>query len=399
MNAPVLDPLVSIIIVNWNYERFVTQAIDSVKRQTYPQFECVVVDNGSADRSVETIERAIEGDNRFKLLRLERNLGHFGGAMAGLDHTSGRFIGFLDADDYYFPEFLSVHMQVHLSAIRPTAFTSSNCVTVDADGVLIGGAYQRFLPTEDRRFKPNLYRTPQFLVPGMTAGTYKELTREVYFGDENLGYWFWQHGSSNVVRREMLEVLRPPRQDDPPFGGVDTYFLISLAAITGATVLERSLSAYRLHENNDWNRLPQLHGVLAGNLQAYARNKVLKRLLMATIMDKVEDISSLLNPASRIFRFLEIVVNNSGETVLLGNESVFVKDDVINATVSKIPFFVQTFGLKTTHREFRKMMSFNELFTIMSRAFDGRKRVRVRAALWKYEFRRWYRTKVKRRKP
>ncbi len=396
MNDLVLDPLVSVVIVNWNYQAFVAQAIDSVRRQTYPRFECIVVDNGSTDQSVEAIERAIDGDERFKLLRLERNIGHFAGAMTALDQLKGHFVAFLDADDYYFPEFLLSHIQVHLSALRPTAFTSSNAVIVDSDGVFISGAFHRFEFT-DERFKRNLPPTPQLLVGDMTEQRYRRLVKGTYFGGEEIGHWFWQPGSSNVMRRELVDVLRPTKDSNIPFGGVDTYFLIPLFAITGATVLDESLSAYRLHGANDWGRIPQLNGVLAGNLQAYARNKLLKRLLIATVIEKVEIISPIIDPATRYFRFLQIVVNNSGETILLGRESAFSSDEVIDAMAKKMPFFVQTWGLKWVYREFRNMMRFDELFKIMSRAFEGRTRLFVRAAVLRIEIRRWYRKKRRRR--
>lgn len=392
MHDSIRDPLVSIIIVNWNYQRFIVQAIDSVKQQTYQRFECVVVDNGSTDQSVQVIERAIEGDERFRLLRLERNLGHYAGAMGAFEQLKGRFVAFLDADDYYFPEFLSSHIQVHLSAIRPTAFTSSNAVIVDDDGVLISGAFHRYEPN-DGRFRRNLPETAQLLVGGMTKQRYDRLVTETFFGGEEHGYWFWLPGSSNVMRRELVDVLRPAKDKEIPFGGVDTYNLIPLYAITGATVVDESLSAYRLHDANDWGRIPQLNGVLAGNLDAYARNKVLKRLLLTTVIEKAEILSSIINPAYRYFRFLEIVVHNSGETALLGRDSVFSDEEVIDAMAKKMPFFVQTWGVRTVSREFRKIMRFNQLFKIMSRAFEGRARQRVLAGVLKSEIPRLFRKK------
>ena len=395
MHDLVRDPLVSVVIVNWNYQAFVAQAIDSVIRQTYERIECVIVDNGSTDQSIEVIEKAIACDERFRLLRFDRNLGHFGGAMAALDQLKGRFVAFLDADDYYFPDFLASHIQVHLSAIKPTAFTSSNAAIVDGDGVLISGAFHRFEPG-DWRFKANLPEKPQFLIGGVTQQRYDRLVTETLFGGEELGYWFWQPGSSNVMRRELIEILRPDKDKEIPFGGVDTYCLIPLFAITGATVIDESLSAYRLHEANDWGRIPQVNGVLAGNMDAYARNKVLKRLLLTTVIEKAEIISSIINPCYRYFRFLEIVVHNSGETTLLGRESAFSNQEVSEVLARKMPFFVQTWGVTTVSREFRNFMRFKELFRIMSRALKGRARAVALFKVLKNELRRVLGKKKKR---
>lgn len=315
--------------------------------------------------------------------------------MAALDQLKGRFVAFLDADDYYFADFLASHVQVHLSAIKPTAFTSSNAAIVDGDGVLISGAFHRFEPG-DRRFKANLPEKPQFLVGGVTQQRYDRLLTETLFGGEELGYWFWQPGSSNVMRRELIEILRPAKDKEIPFGGVDTYCLIPLYAITGATVIDELLSAYRLHELNDWGRIPQVNGVLAGNMDAYARNKVLKRLLLTTVIEKAEIISSIINPCYRYFRFLEIVVQNSGETTLLGRESAFSNQELSDVLTRKMPFFVKTWGVTTVSREFRNFMRFKELLRIMSRAFKGRTRAVALFKVLKNELRRLIRKKRKR---
>lgn len=385
MNDLIAEPLVSVVIVNWNYQQFVAQAINSVKNQTYARWECVIVDNGSSDHSIEVINRTIEGDDRFKLLSLERNIGHFAGAMTALEHTTGRLVAFLDADDYYLPQFLSSHVQVHVSAIKPTAFTSSNAFMVDSHNNLISGGLQRF-DEKDERFKKNLPKKPLLLVSGVTSEYYDCLMNGTYFGGEDLGYWYWQHGSSNVLRRELIDILKPTIEGDIPFGGVDTYFLIPLSAITGATVMDTSLSAYRLHETNDWSRIPQFNGVLAGNLDAYARNKVLKRLLIATLIEKAEILSSIINPSYRYFRFLEIVFHHSGEIVLLGQESAFSSNQIIDALSKKMPFFVETFGIGSVYQEFRKMVPYKKLHLIIARNYEGRKRWRLLFFLWNKEF-------------
>jgi glycosyltransferase involved in cell wall biosynthesis len=384
MNDLITEPLVSVVIVNWNYQQFVAQAIDSVKRQTYARWECVVVDNGSSDQSIEVIERAIEGDDRFRLLRLEHNIGHFAGAMAALEHITGCLVGFLDADDYYLPQFLSSHVQVHISAIKPTAFTSSNAVMVDSHNNFISGGLQRFDAT-DERFRKNLPKHPLLLASGVTPQYYGRLLNGTFFGGEDLGYWYWQHGSSNVLRRELIDILKPTTDGEIPFGGVDTYFLIPLSAITGATVIDVSLSAYRLHETNDWSRIPQFNGILAGNLDAYARNKILKRLLITTLIDKAEILCAVINPSYRYFRFLEIVFHHSGETVLLGQESAFSSDQIIDALSKKMPFFVKTFGMGSVCQEFPKMMPYETLRRVISRTCEGRKFWRVLFFLWKKE--------------
>src|ERR1700730_5642957 len=63
----VREPLVSLVVVNWNYARFVCDTVNSIAEQSYRRFECLVIDNGSDDDSATTIAAQIEGDPRFRL--------------------------------------------------------------------------------------------------------------------------------------------------------------------------------------------------------------------------------------------------------------------------------------------------------------------------------------------
>ena len=151
--------------------------------------------------------------------------------------------------------------------------------------------------------------------------------------------------------------------------------------------MDVSLSAYRLHETNEGSRIPQFNGILAGNLDAYARNKVLKRLLIITLIEKAEILTAMINPSHRYFRFLEIVFHHSGETVLLGRESAFSSDPIVDALVKKMPFFVNTFGMGSVYLEFRKMMPYETLRRVLSRTYEGRRRARVLFFLWERRLR------------
>jgi glycosyltransferase involved in cell wall biosynthesis len=95
----VREPLVSVVIINWNYARYVADAIGSVKDQTYRNVECLVIDNGSSDRSADIIDAAIDGHAQFTLHRLPKNLGQLGAAIWSFDRLRGEFVTYLDADD------------------------------------------------------------------------------------------------------------------------------------------------------------------------------------------------------------------------------------------------------------------------------------------------------------
>ncbi len=93
-------PLVSIVINNHDYGRFLAAAIDSALTQTHPRIEVVVVDDGSADRS-----RAVIAGYRARIHAvLQDNLGQGAAVNAGFAACHGRVVNFLDADDGLLPD-------------------------------------------------------------------------------------------------------------------------------------------------------------------------------------------------------------------------------------------------------------------------------------------------------
>ena len=90
---------ISVIIPNYNYARFLDQAIQSVLGQSYDNLELIVVNNGSTDNSLEVLDKY---RHKIKLIN-QPNLGQSGARNSGLSLSSGDFIAFLDADDFWEP--------------------------------------------------------------------------------------------------------------------------------------------------------------------------------------------------------------------------------------------------------------------------------------------------------
>ncbi|OCB70584.1 hypothetical protein B0A79_13565 [Flavobacterium piscis] len=93
-----ISPLVSIIIPTFNREKLIKETLESVASQTYANWECVIVDDGSTDKTVTVVKEFIKNDNRFTFYALE----HKGVSYArnhALSKILGEFIQFLDSDD------------------------------------------------------------------------------------------------------------------------------------------------------------------------------------------------------------------------------------------------------------------------------------------------------------
>lgn len=107
-------PLVSVIMIFWNAETFLQEAIDSVLNQTLQDYELLLVDDGSTDNSPVLAQQLANSDQRIRLLAHpgRQNRGTGESRNLGLQAARGQFISFLDADDVYEPDRLSMHVNL-----------------------------------------------------------------------------------------------------------------------------------------------------------------------------------------------------------------------------------------------------------------------------------------------
>jgi len=94
-------PLVSIITPVYNASCWLTEMLESVQRQTFPDWEHILVDDGSADGSDQIVERAAKKDSRIRLIRMSHNSGPAMARNRGIEDARGRYLAFLDADDLW----------------------------------------------------------------------------------------------------------------------------------------------------------------------------------------------------------------------------------------------------------------------------------------------------------
>lgn len=131
-----MTPVVSVIVANYNYGRYVTEALASVRSQTWADWECLVVDDGSTDDSVSRIE-AFCSDRRFRLIRTA-HAGQPAAKNAGLRAAHGRHIAFLDADDRWRAD--KLERQLDLFRRSPElGVVYSRRSLIDVDGRRTGG--------------------------------------------------------------------------------------------------------------------------------------------------------------------------------------------------------------------------------------------------------------------
>ena len=104
-------PLISIIVTFYNQAYYIAKTLESIKLQTYTNWECIIVDDGSEDDSAELIKEFIKYDKRFTYL-VQDNQGVARARNNGFALATGCFINFIDGDDTFLPDKLKEQIQV-----------------------------------------------------------------------------------------------------------------------------------------------------------------------------------------------------------------------------------------------------------------------------------------------
>lgn len=122
--------LFSILIANYNNGVFFKECYESIIAQTYNNWEAIIVDDGSADNSVNIIRQLTENDKRFKLYQNEKNMGCGYTKRKCVELATGSICGFLDPDDTLTPDALQAMINTHLQHLD-AALVYSRCYIVN----------------------------------------------------------------------------------------------------------------------------------------------------------------------------------------------------------------------------------------------------------------------------
>ncbi|RCJ15306.1 filamentous hemagglutinin [Nostoc sp. ATCC 43529] len=139
-----MSPLISIVIVNYNREAYLQQAIASVLAQTWQDFELLIWDDGSCDRSVTIAKRYTQQDERVRVIQAHHQ-GVAAACKAAINQTSGSYIGILDSDDILAPTALAETAAV-LNRHPETGLVYTDYLNIDADGKVLGYGHRCDIP-------------------------------------------------------------------------------------------------------------------------------------------------------------------------------------------------------------------------------------------------------------
>lgn len=212
------QPLVSIVINNYNYAHFLAESIDSALSQTYAHREVIIVDDGSTDNSKSVIEAY---GNR--VLPIFQSNGKQAAALnAGFAASQGEIVFFLDADDYLFP-----------TAVEKV---------IAAFHVGVGKVHFR-LQVVDAAKQPLGYSIPSIGMKLSDGRVWQKLLQTSSYVSAPM--------SGNAYRREALVPIFPI--PDAYKATADDYLMISTPFYAGELAsVDEEIAAYRVHDSNQW---------------------------------------------------------------------------------------------------------------------------------------------------
>lgn len=139
---PDSSELVSVIMPAYNAEKTLAAAIHSVLKQTWTNWELIIINDCSTDKTVNIISRFEELDTRIHNITNKKNFGVSKSRNIGVDHSRGEWIAFLDSDDWWAPEKLA--LQIEFANVNHAAFTYTGSTFIDEASHRL--SYQLYVP-------------------------------------------------------------------------------------------------------------------------------------------------------------------------------------------------------------------------------------------------------------
>lgn len=125
------DELVSIIMPAYNAEKYIADSINSVKDQTYRNWELIVINDCSSDKTVEIVEELASKDERIHLINNKKNFGVALSRNRGIREATGKYIAFLDSDDLWISD--KLEKQIAFMDYQGINFSFTNYQKFDSE--------------------------------------------------------------------------------------------------------------------------------------------------------------------------------------------------------------------------------------------------------------------------
>lgn len=226
---------ISIVVPVYNVERYLNRCISSILKQTFTDFELILIDDGSKDYSASICDEYKEKDSRIKVIHQE-NAGLSAARNKGIEVSNGKYITFIDSDDFIHPNMLEVlyinivnfdadiamcdHHRVYENKEVPREFCENNITlytNLEAVRKIVEKSEERMIVAWGKLYKQNLFSDIRYPV-----GKYHEdefVTYKLLYKSDRIAstdaklYYYLQRSNSitgstyNIKRLEKLEAL------------------------------------------------------------------------------------------------------------------------------------------------------------------------------------------------
>lgn len=229
-------PMISFVVTSYNYEKYILKTLESIKAQSYRNFEIIIVDDCSKDNSCKIIEDFISENQDLKitLIKQSSNQGQMASMIKGLESAQGQFVSFIDSDDILMPDYAKNHIKVHLET--SIAFTSCQIIEIGED---------------DEIHTMNSISSPHCTnLDELFAG---ENVKYKILKHKHFGGWYWSPNSSAMFRKASIELIINYQNADKWKICPDKFLFNFANLIGGSAIIYTPLIGYRRHKNNAGN--------------------------------------------------------------------------------------------------------------------------------------------------
>jgi glycosyltransferase involved in cell wall biosynthesis len=240
------NPLVSVLMTAYNREKYIAEAIQSVLASTYENFELIIVDDCSKDRTVDIAKSFESKDKRVKVYVNEKNLTDYPNRNKAASYAKGKYLKFLDSDDAIYPEGLAYCIE----QMEKYSTASFGLSMIDGDD-----AKPSILMNSEEVIRKHLFESPH-----LSAGP-----------------------TGMIIKREVFE---KNKGFDPRFRmASDSFFNLKIATLGPVVLLKNRFFFYRIHEAQEQNNPSGyfVYGYLA-------RKEIINRLKLPLTIKEIKSL-------------------------------------------------------------------------------------------------------------
>lgn len=217
---------ISVIIPIYNVEQYLQRCLESLKNQSYTNFEVLMIDDGSLDTSASIAEKFQLQDRRYRLFK-QKNSGQGAARNVGLDHADGDYLAFVDSDDWVHPDFLRILIccaetnkadivMCGVERVWGSGIHRRNTISNDREYIIENKKeflYKASFVVWDKLYKRELFDGIRFPAK-MKFEDYACTPRVLSRADRIIGlpdvlyYYFWRENSTTNIVKINMDILK-----------------------------------------------------------------------------------------------------------------------------------------------------------------------------------------------